>query len=415
MHLQRTLAVRITFCLAFICLSVRLGLGGAQRGAEAAARVIASVNGDTISYRDIKVPTAKVSKLFSSREKRPRVMPGDKAEFERLRHELDVRELKTHIIVAIRRQVRSELKVRVSDDEVTAYIQDLMDNPDPSSTPEALRAENKRLLTALEAVYLHSEDPDDVYKRLLANEMSPKIWELNLEYYKTPERRELLSRPIEDEPIIDDGTRAGVREGLLMRKTDDAIAQLLRTTDPKVKSKPYNFVEIKRYEWWQKRLHGFFTERQYVDDILDGSPGTTAQLNNRLRLDRPGTPFVDGAPHVVLETKMTPTVYNNAKIQRSSGYSTGSADEFVENLDYPNSGNGFALSKDGYNVPETTTPPTQMSAGEELGVPDTIMRCKFDDGRPYPQTIGTQTSSDWALREVVPGDPTFGYQWEPYP
>ena len=80
-------------------------------------------------------------------------------------------------------------------------------------------------------------------------------------------------------------------------------------------------------------------------------------------------------------------------------------------LDHPNGGHGFALSKDGYNLPETTTAPTQMSTAEELGVPDTIMRFKFDDGTPYPQTIAGQTASDWKL---IPHPTIVGqFQWVP--
>ena len=161
-------------------------------------------------------------------------------------------------------------------------------------------------------------------------------------------------------------------------------------------------------------LSGFFAERTHVDDLVTRQ-STTTQYSDRLRLDRPGTPFVDGAPHVILETKMTSAIQTNAKIPRSSGYANGNPQEYVEDLPYPNGGHGFALSKDGYNVPETTTKPTAMSAGQELAVPDTILRFRFDDGTPYPQRFGNYEASDWRLTYVNANDPNAGYFWEPYP
>ena len=57
-----------------------------------------------------------------------------------------------------------------------------------------------------------------------------------------------------------------------------------------------------------------------------------------------------------------------------------------------------------------------MAAGVDAqGAPLTIMRCRFPDGTPYPQTIGGQTASDWRLMYVDPGNPSAGTFWEPFP
>jgi hypothetical protein len=68
---------------------------------------------------------------------------------------------------------------------------------------------------------------------------------------------------------------------------------------------------------------------------------------------------------------------------------------------------------DGHLTPEWRLIGTPlMDAGEELGVPNTVMRFRFADGSPYPQTINGQTASEWKL---VP-DPTDPERviWEPH-
>jgi len=75
----------------------------------------------------------------------------------------------------------------------------------------------------------------------------------------------------------------------------------------------------------------------------------------------------------------------------------------------------MTASRDGHLVPETSVGEVTMSAADELGVPDTVMRFRHADGTPYPQTIGGQTASDWGLKQIDPSDPSAGYVWEPLP
>ena len=223
---MRTKRSWLVFCgvgLALAVLTVRLGLGEEAAPSEPDLRVIATVNGDAITYHDIKLSVESFSR-FELEKKRTPETAADLEEARRTRHASEAKQLKAHIVVAIRRQVQKEQQVVVSEEEVSAHIQELIDNPDPSSTPQAIRAKYEPLLAALEAVYEHSEDPHDVYQRMLTNRMPREMWELNLQYYKTPERRQMLAKRTEQtELIITDSLRDGVRQGLMMRKTQEAV------------------------------------------------------------------------------------------------------------------------------------------------------------------------------------------------
>lgn len=117
-----------------------------------------------------------------------------------------------------------------------------------------------------------------------------------------------------------------------------------------------------------------------------------------------------------METTANPAIAANARIPRSPGYSNGSPDEFVEDLPCPNTGNGMPASRDGHVLPEYTTAETVMEAGvDAAGQSVTIMRFRFDDGTPYPQTVGGHTASEWRLMFANPNDPAAGHFWEPQP
>lgn len=80
---------------------------------------------------------------------------------------------------------------------------------------------------------------------------------------------------------------------------------------------------------------------------------------------------------------------------------------------------GVPTSLDGRTLPEMKIANQQaatMSAGVNgAGQPITVMECRFNDGTPFPQTIGGKTASDWRLMPVNPNDPTAGAFWEPIP
>jgi hypothetical protein len=69
-------------------------------------------------------------------------------------------------------------------------------------------------------------------------------------------------------------------------------------------------------------------------------------------------------------------------------------------------------SRDGHVLPEYTTAETVMDAGvDAAGQPVTIMRFRFDDGTPYPQTINGHTASGWKM--VADANSPTGFAWVP--
>ncbi|MDQ7013678.1 MAG: hypothetical protein Q9O74_07235 [Planctomycetota bacterium] len=139
---------------------------------------------------------------------------------------------------------------------------------------------------------------------------------------------------------------------------------------------------------------------------------------DRLRLDRPGTDFLPNSPHVILETRVNTSIASNAKIPRSTKYGNGDPNEFVADFGYPYTGNGIPASRDGHVLPEFTTASTAMDAGlDGTGQPYTVMRFRFDDGTPYPQTVNIDgvpiTASDWKL--IVNPDNDEFFKWTPIP
>lgn len=269
--LQRTWLLCCGAGVGLVALTDRPALSEEPTEPEKGVLVVATVNGDAITYGEFKISSEEASRRFELLEKHAPETAADRDDVRRLRHNMEAEQLKIHILVAIRRQVRSELQIHVSEEEASDYLAKKI-SEDPNRTiPEAIRAGQVQLLDALEAVYVDGMNPDDVYQRKIANIMPKKAWEWNLEYFKTPERRKILAMKIEkpDETITDE-LRNGVRRGLLMLKTNEAIARLLEATDPelieyrrlqktdphneKLRKKPPNLIVAKRHEWWQKRF-----------------------------------------------------------------------------------------------------------------------------------------------------------------
>jgi hypothetical protein len=163
-------------------------------------------------------------------------------------------------------------------------------------------------------------------------------------------------------------------------------------------------------------LSGYFARSS---DVYDAR--TTQELIDRIRIDgRLGADQIEpGWPHVIVETKVNAAIAGNSRIPRNSGYATGNPDvEFVENLDWPNSGNALATSRDGRLVPEHTTQPTAMDTGfdEEAEQWVSTYRFRHSDGvTPLQQTIVIDgvptTASDWKLI-VNPENPET-FKWVP--
>lgn len=156
----------------------------------------------------------------------------------------------------------------------------------------------------------------------------------------------------------------------------------------------------------QSAIAGFIGRSQ---DLPSTSP-TTKELIDRFRLDYPASGLSNTSPHAIIETRMTGDMVSNITVPRKSQFG-GNYD-----IEYPYTGNGFTASIDGHLTPEYRLPsPQQMTPGVDGGVPNTVIRFRFDDGTPYPREINGQTSSDWMLDYLDPADPQSPLVWKPYP
>lgn len=182
-----------------------------------------------------------------------------------------------------------------------------------------------------------------------------------------------------------------IREAMGMPAVGTRVSKILKLDDAFAKVTSGN-----------PNLSGFYAR---TNDVYDAQ--STGALIDRLRLDRQGG-LSAGDAHVVLETEVSDAIRANARIPRSPEYSRGTPDEFVEDLPFPNSGNGIPASRDGRILPEYTTAATTMPAGDAIN-PKTVMKFKLADGSPFPITINGQTASEWKLTQLAPD----AYRWEP--
>lgn len=162
-------------------------------------------------------------------------------------------------------------------------------------------------------------------------------------------------------------------------------------------------------------LTGFFAR---TNDLQGAT--TTGQLIDRLRIDNVPFNFQPNSPFAIIETRATAQIAADSRIPLGNGYYAGHPlTEEVDNLARPYVGSGFTASRDAHVVSELRIQgggARAMAAGTDAqGAPLTILRCRFSDGTPYPQTIGGHTASDWRLMLVDPANPSAGTFWEPLP
>ena len=163
--------------------------------------------------------------------------------------------------------------------------------------------------------------------------------------------------------------------------------------------------------------NGTSTLKGSIADAVDVAPnGGRGLLNDRLALEFPGSPHVQGTPYAIVETNSA-AVRGAAMKPRGHGYETGAGDELLSagSEAFPRTGSAFTADKTGRLTPEwSIDDPAALSAGvDDLGAAHTTMRFRFADGTPYPQTkvVNGQsvTASDWKLMEPAPGV----FEWVP--
>lgn len=120
------------------------------------------------------------------------------------------------------------------------------------------------LLSAVQAVYEKGMDEQAAYQQFVAHSMSREEWTIQLHYYRTPERRQILVNTMNQSASDLSRPAAGFADVLRQEKMNDAVdreiaardAEFQRYKEALAKGEkpegrfPPNYLEIKRHEWW---------------------------------------------------------------------------------------------------------------------------------------------------------------------
>jgi len=262
----------VAACAAGLCCLVSLfGLGESPKNGDRNEVIVAVVNGKPIPFSAIEVPIEVATSAFVHEHERDPNSESDLAEVEKIRQRAESKRLVNYIRGTIREQQLERFGIECSDAELRARWQRLVEERDPPSSRAETRAEMENLLECVRAVHEDGADPDVVFETQLGPGMTREQWQSVLRQYKNPEVRRLMRERLNKDPEkYDDDAKEMARAVLLTEKLRLAVENDLGRSDPefaeyarlietdaqneKVKSKPYNYMEIKRNEWWQKRF-----------------------------------------------------------------------------------------------------------------------------------------------------------------
>lgn len=236
-------------------------------------QVVAVVNSVPIFYSSVDLPSDTAREQFIFEYGHAPVDESDFHEMEQLRLRYRLKRIASWIRTTVRKQEMARLGVDVSEAEIIARWEQMLQDRDPPETVARTRAGIVALLNALRAVFEQSEDSDHVYETKLIGKVSREEWKMLLRICSTPKRRRIQEKTLEaaldQDGAFDESVRDGVRRLVAWEKLDRAIDEELIRADPefaeymrlaktdpsdeKVQSKGPNYVAAKRYEWWHER------------------------------------------------------------------------------------------------------------------------------------------------------------------
>lgn len=259
--------------VAIVCV-IALPWSGAEQLAD--AMLIATVNGEPVTYERIRVKAKVVLARFRRIHERAPETEADRDAMERDMRESEAANLAVSIRAAVRRQQTTRFGIDPTEQEIEERWRQWElereaegERIDRGAMAREGKKNLRQLLKALEEVIDQGHDADIVYERRLTGKMSREEWRLRLQHEGTPEKRKhlerLLSVPDEELFNLHDGFRRVVLGEQLDKAIEDELARTdpefrdyinLAATDPgnaRVQSKGHNYRIAKRYEWWQQR------------------------------------------------------------------------------------------------------------------------------------------------------------------
>lgn len=161
-------------------------------------------------------------------------------------------------------QQQHRLGITVTDQEVQARWEKLTKGVDKDAAVQQQREMIGPLLSALQAVYEKGMDEQAAYEQFVARSMSREEWTIQLHYYRTPARRQILVNTMSQGASDLSRPDAGFADVLRQEKMNDAVdreiaigdAEFRRYREALAKGEkpegrfPPNYLEMKRHEWW---------------------------------------------------------------------------------------------------------------------------------------------------------------------
>lgn len=268
---------RVLAMFVFIIASCSIGLSQLFGVVPQDSTVVSVVNGDAITYGDIKVANdAQIPRVrFKRVHGRDPQSKSDWQVIERYRHEREMENLLAHIRIVVRHQQMKRFGIdpteRDIQDRWQRWCQEREaegETVDLKAVTEQTKTTLRRLTRALKEVIDDGQDPNGVYERRLAGTMSREQWESHLRYDSSPKRRKMLEHALEmpDSKLVD--YSKGFRLLVIGEELNEAIESELMSTDPefaeyvrlsktdpgnkKVQGKGPLYKKAKIYEWWQQ-------------------------------------------------------------------------------------------------------------------------------------------------------------------
>lgn len=222
-------------------------------------QIIATVDGVPIHYKDIKCAAENV--VLRLRLRKPAnedaVFPEAEIETEMLKIEKE--NLRNKIQNMILEKFKSESNITVSQVEVEQRWNDLLKGVDVEKEVMKQNRNTILLSNALGEVYDNKKDKNIVYEEILANQMTPLEWEVQLNYYSTSERRKMLKDFSARTPAEFRSPDLGIKLFVESEKIKQAIDQEAETIglgqiDQKRAQGDEQFLKwLRRKEWLKKR------------------------------------------------------------------------------------------------------------------------------------------------------------------
>jgi hypothetical protein len=225
-------------------------------------QIIATVDGVPIHYKDIKCAAKNVALKLKLLKPDNGNATFSETEIETEKLKIEKENLKNKIHNMILENFKIKSNIVVSQAEVEQRWNDLLKGVNVEKEVMKQNHNTGLLSRALSEVYDNKKNKDTVYEEILANQITPLEWEVQLNYYNTAERRKILkdfsARTPEEFRAPDLGIKLFVESEKINQAIDQEAEKLgLGPIDQKGTQEDEQSLNsqklLRRKEWFRKR------------------------------------------------------------------------------------------------------------------------------------------------------------------